>query len=446
MVFLPLSPFFAANLPTTTINCFCDNQGVITNLTNLNSDSITRPNDTTNNDQDIYLAITAITQQCANVDFQYIHVKGHQDKDPQHVLSVEEQHNVDCNRFAKQYVLEQDTPSTTYDTPKFEAAAPHLIIDGKLICCKVLPALWEAGAKPPYWDYLRKQFNWNQADLQNIQWSTFNLTLRSLLRKDQHHIILFIHNKLPLWTSKFHPHLGSQLCPSCCRQPEDARHFLEWNHSERHHLFAQLKRQLLAISLKYSLHPSILTTYWLGLLTIRNDTPYPEVKDDLPPPLHNVIWHQSQIGWEHLYHGQLSQEWATAIDTLNPTIAPSGIQITIYLTQAVWAYVLATWGIRNQHLHQVDGMMSIPNYQQAVITAYEMGWQLPLDAQEALFHWPLAQMLEQPPAILCTWLEQSHKYMKQQLKAAKTHAKLNTPDIRSFFCPQNQSVNDLHPP
>jgi len=33
------------------------------------------------NDWDIYLAITTITQQCANVEFQYIHMKGHQDKD-----------------------------------------------------------------------------------------------------------------------------------------------------------------------------------------------------------------------------------------------------------------------------------------------------------------------------------------------------------------------------
>ncbi len=90
--------------------------------------------------------------------------------------------------------------------------------------------------------------------------------------------------------------------------------------------------------------------------------------------------------------------------------------------------------------------MSLPNYRQAVITAYEIGQQLPPEAQEALFHRPLEQLMEQPPHVLRTWLERTNKYMKQQFKAAKTRAKLNTQDIRSFFEPRNQSANDLHPP
>jgi len=73
------------------------------------------------------------------------------------------------------------------------------------------------------------------------------------------------------------------------------------------------------------------------------------------------------------------------MDQLNPTLAPSGAQIIVYMTQAVWTYILDTWHLHNQHLHQDAGMLSLPNYKQAVITAYEIGQQLPLDAQEALF-------------------------------------------------------------
>jgi len=43
-------------------------------------------------------------------------------------------------------------------------------------------------------------------------------------------------------------------------------------------------------------------------------------------------------------------------------------------------------------------------------------------------------------------LEHGPRYMTQQLKAEKLHARLNTPDIRSFFGLQPQSANDLHPP
>jgi len=81
--------------PPTTIQCFCDNVGIITNLTALHSDAVICPNDTTNNDHDIYLAIDEAAHKCNNVTFQFLHVKGHQDKDPKHVvLLLEKQHNV----------------------------------------------------------------------------------------------------------------------------------------------------------------------------------------------------------------------------------------------------------------------------------------------------------------------------------------------------------------
>jgi len=193
------------------------------------------------------------------------------------------------------------------------------------------------------------------------------------------------------------------------------------------------------------LHPSFLTMYWLGLLTVHNHTPYPNITDDLPPILRLAVQHQSRLGWEQLYHGWLAQDWARAIDQLNPTIAPSGAQILVYMTQAVWTYVLNTWRLRNQHLHQDAGLLSLPDYKQAVTMAYESGQQLPPEAQEALFHQPLDLLLEQPLSILCTWLKCTHKYMKQQFKAAKTHTKLNTLDICSFFQPCQPPANDLHP-
>jgi len=177
--------------------------------------------------------------------------------------------------------------------------------------------------------------------------------------------------------------MGSQLCPSCQRHPEDSTHFLECQHSDCKKIFEKLKNQLSALNSKFSLHPSILTTFWLGLLTIRNHTPYPNVLDDLPPELRAVIQHQSQLGWIHTYHGRLAKAWAHAIDQLNPNIAPSGTQIMVYMTQAVWQCILETWQLCNQHLHQDAGMLSLPNYKQAVMTAYETGQQLPPEAQEA---------------------------------------------------------------
>jgi len=116
------------------------------------------------------------------------------------------------------------------------------------------------------------------------------------------------------------------------------------------------------------------------------------------------------------------------------------------MLKAVWTYVLITWSTRNQHLHHDAGRLSLPDYCQAVITIIETHQQLPPELQEAVFQHTLAEMLEKPPAFLRSWIERSQCYITQQLKAAKKRAKLNTPDIRSFFRHQNQSANNLNPP
>jgi len=93
-----------------------------------------QPNDTTNNDCNIYLAIADQVSQCTSITYQYLHVKGHQDKDPEQQLTTAEQHNVDCDHLAKQYILMNTHHSTDLPTHALEVAQPHLTIGGKIIC------------------------------------------------------------------------------------------------------------------------------------------------------------------------------------------------------------------------------------------------------------------------------------------------------------------------
>jgi len=201
----------------------------------------------------------------------------------------------------------------------------------------------------------------------------------------------------------------------------------------------------MAITVKYALHPSILTCFWLGLVTTHNATQYPEVIEELPHELCSTVRYQQWLGWDQLYYDRLAQHWARAIDDLHPHLAISGQQVLTKFVQTVWAYVLATWSTCNQQLHNNARQLSLPDYQQAVTTLYEMSQQLPPDAQAALFRRPLQETLDQPPAVLRPLVERGYKYMRQQLKAVKTQARLNTPDIRSFFRTTTQSVNDLQP-
>ena len=236
------------------------------------------------------------------------------------------------------------------------------------------------------------------------------------------------------------------MCPSCQREPEDFWHFLECQNLERRRLFSQLQQALAALTVKYSLHPAILTTFWLGMLSVRNDTPYPDVQADLPSVLRSTINAQNRLGWDQLFQGRVTHLWEQAIEQTNPHLKISGRSIVIQMIKTILQYILATWTLRNQHLHQDAGRLSQPNYQQAVRTLYELRQQLPIEVQDAVFQRPLDQMLDQSPVFLRSWIERSQRYIQQQLKAAKKRAQLKTSDIRSFFRRVHPSTNDLQPP
>jgi len=88
-------------IPTMTLQCFCDNLRVMTTLASMQQERIQCPNNTTNNDCNIYLEITATAIRCIGITFQYLHVQGHLDTKLDHQLTIAKQHNIDCDHFAK---------------------------------------------------------------------------------------------------------------------------------------------------------------------------------------------------------------------------------------------------------------------------------------------------------------------------------------------------------
>ena len=58
---------FDITIPPTTVDCFCDNMGVITTLTNMKENTTVRPNDMTTDDRDIYLEITSAATRCQHL-------------------------------------------------------------------------------------------------------------------------------------------------------------------------------------------------------------------------------------------------------------------------------------------------------------------------------------------------------------------------------------------
>jgi len=160
----------------------------------------------------------------------FLHIQGHQDKKAYRPLTIVKQLNVDCDCHAKIYVMSTAKSSIAFGNPDIPEAQPHIHVQGKLICRQLLPALCKALSAPAYSKYLKTKLNWTQSDLLDINWPILQPALASFQPEDQHQIILFINDKLPLRASKVHPHMGSHLCPLCQRENKDTWHFLECMH------------------------------------------------------------------------------------------------------------------------------------------------------------------------------------------------------------------------
>jgi len=85
------------------LHCFCNNLSAITTIADMQNTSIIQPNDVTNDNCNVYLAICQMTTQCAPFQPSFLHVKMHQDKDLQHKLMPIKELNIECDQQVKQY-------------------------------------------------------------------------------------------------------------------------------------------------------------------------------------------------------------------------------------------------------------------------------------------------------------------------------------------------------
>jgi len=285
-----------------------------------------------------------------------------------------------------------------------------------------------------------------QSNAAHLHWIVLQCSLETYNAKNQWRLVLFINDKLPLRASKAHPHLGSLLCPSCQWEPKTPTHFLECKHPEQKTLFTKLKAGLTAATQKLRMHLCMLTALWLGLVLTRHGTPYPDILHKVLPQLCYPIQHQMRLGWNQIYQGRISIGWAKAINITHPELALSSEQVMTQLIRIIWTFILDLWKVRNTHLHQPTKQLNLPKYRQAIVNLSEQHQQLPPDAQAALYHQPLEVLLEQPAPRLQTWAQRGMRYFNQQLRAAKSQAKLHTPDIRTFFGQQAQPIDNLQPP
>jgi len=131
--YLTHSPMIYYSTRTITVY-YCDNSRTVSHVTSLLQEKPTLTRSTIMDDYDVYAKIVQATQCLHLLRVQYMHIKGHQDKNqPVQTHTKPTQYNINCDKCTVVTLPDLAMLSTQCLTHPMPSSYPHLIIDCKVI-------------------------------------------------------------------------------------------------------------------------------------------------------------------------------------------------------------------------------------------------------------------------------------------------------------------------
>jgi len=87
-----------------------------------------------------------------------------------------------------------------------------------------------------------------------------------------------------------------------------------------------------------------------GLSATRQDTTIDDQLEAYPASIQPLFHAQRDIGWEQLYYGRISVQWAQYL-TASSNYTTNGDTFYTNVTIMVWQYILDCWKLHNTALH-----------------------------------------------------------------------------------------------
>jgi len=180
--------------------------------------------------------------------------------------------------------------------------------------------LQEAASLPTYYLYLTN--NWEPHLTQMIEWRVIEFAIQKLNSTNQTRIQKIIHKWTPTRVSpgNYPSNKRDKLCPSCHQIPKTPEHLLCCNTPSRQKIQQQFYLTYSKLCIKSAIDPHLSQMWWLGLITTN---PAEHTIDLYPAEYHPIFLSQQQIGWKHIFYGQISKQWTHYLTMHQPNINPT---------------------------------------------------------------------------------------------------------------------------
>jgi len=126
--------------------------------------------------------------------------------------------------------------------------------------------------------------------------------------------------------------------------------FFECQHPECNARFNKLQADLSQLHIQHNVDPHLTQLLKQGLSATWQDTIIDDQLEAYSAPLQHLFCTQQDIGWEQLYYGRISVQWAQYLTT-SSNYTTNGDVFYTKITTMVWQYILDCWKLRNTTLH-----------------------------------------------------------------------------------------------
>ena len=404
---------------------------------------------------DLLSSIITELQRWPGLELQ--HVRGHQDRKTDYDrLSLLAQLNVDADTMANTYQCEHGMART--EVLLTDTAGVHLVTPHGSMTKNYDAVMRYQATKPGLSKYIQERYDWSERVMENVNWSAHGSSLRKQLLRKTHYTKL-VHGILPTCKNVHRRDPLRNKCPLCQDAVEDWRHIVTCDHTSR----AEWRTQLpISVATKCGTLKtrSILTLIlceglkgWMEhTLT---DYAYELNPSAYPRDVRRLIRQQNEIGWQQLFLGRFSKEWADLQDThyvqkaaeaaeqmteaerkQKKTKTQTGQRWQVAIIGLLWEQWWTLWMSRNQDLHGADAKAKAQAEEREahrkLRELYDLRARLSPAVQATMYE-DILQHYEQPTWVINNWIKIHEPLIKADLKRITTRMKAGIKSIRQYL-------------
>jgi hypothetical protein len=431
--------YFQISPPKKRHKHYCDNQSILTRVTNNMNRGFVKASGCLSSDYDIEASIVKTLQALGQMTFSHEWVEAHQeiDKDSPWDAIL----NDACDKLATEYL--NDNPHSKPQVPWNPASKCMLYVEGQVVNRRLKATLRTASTK---WDLLEhiddiNRSPWNfESRSAMVDWEAHGKATTALPKTQWMKITKFKNNILSVNTRMAVRNPGTPpQCASCHTEDET-----------EDHLYTCLARPLWKKKTLEGLerlldeletHPDLSYLLLFGIRALVDPLWQPPMQEPRESLTH-LIDAQEALGWKNLWRGLFSRHWSELQEkhyrrTHPRDFTKKGTTWTKRIIGFLWGRLLDAWGARNTVQYAASPEEAEHNRKARLIPQiegfYSQAPHIAYGDRQVIFNLDLEFLLSKNSSFIQQWITMFKPTLVTAIKQAKTKAKEQQHDIRDYF-------------